>query len=426
MVQKIVTFNVALKSTEKQWVQKIPEVYTNDLGSVSIQFNITDCTDTELTGSSAIVLLKMRDGSFFQGPSADVSRTLNVFSYTLKENEGNHDGLAEIQLIVSIAGKEFATQKYQFKVNSGLDSEVAREIMIYDWTTLTAEARAYIDQFTADEMVRDAEFDNNEFDRNTAFVASQDARTLAFGTEQANRGTAFTSEQTNRGTEFDESESDRTVAESGRVTAESNRATAESGRVTAESGRVTKESQRVTAESSRVTAESGRVTAESGRVTAETNRAAALQELVAHKASTSNPHNVTKAQVGLGNADNTSDLNKPVSTATQTALNLKANKVQEAWITPTLIGGWVTDSFAPQYMKDEMGFVHFRGMMKGGTMTSPAFVLPLGYRPERSNYIPIYTANAGSLIVIFSSGDAIPYSGSTSRVSLDGVTFKAV
>ena len=29
MVQKIVTFDVALKSTERQWVQKIPEVYTN-------------------------------------------------------------------------------------------------------------------------------------------------------------------------------------------------------------------------------------------------------------------------------------------------------------------------------------------------------------------------------------------------------------
>lgn len=34
---------------------------------------------------------------------------------------------------------------------------------------------------------------------------------------------------------------------------------------------------------------------------------------------------LTKAQVGLSNVDNTSDANKPVSTATQTALNLKAN-----------------------------------------------------------------------------------------------------
>jgi hypothetical protein len=34
---------------------------------------------------------------------------------------------------------------------------------------------------------------------------------------------------------------------------------------------------------------------------------------------------VTKGHVGLGNVDNTSDANKPVSTATQTALDLKAN-----------------------------------------------------------------------------------------------------
>lgn len=31
----------------------------------------------------------------------------------------------------------------------------------------------------------------------------------------------------------------------------------------------------------------------------------------------------TKAQVGLGSVDNTSDLAKPISTATQTALNAK-------------------------------------------------------------------------------------------------------
>lgn len=47
--------------------------------------------------------------------------------------------------------------------------------------------------------------------------------------------------------------------------------------------------------------------------------------VTAHTENTSNPHNVTKIQVGLGNVDNTSDSDKPVSTATQTALNLKAN-----------------------------------------------------------------------------------------------------
>lgn len=42
----------------------------------------------------------------------------------------------------------------------------------------------------------------------------------------------------------------------------------------------------------------------------------ALQtELDAHTSNKSNPHEVTKAQIGLGNVDNTSDANKPISTA---------------------------------------------------------------------------------------------------------------
>lgn len=47
-----------------------------------------------------------------------------------------------------------------------------------------------------------------------------------------------------------------------------------------------------------------------------------------HEANTSNPHSVTKTQVGLGNADNTSDANKPISTATQAALDTKLESVQ--------------------------------------------------------------------------------------------------
>ena len=43
-------------------------------------------------------------------------------------------------------------------------------------------------------------------------------------------------------------------------------------------------------------------------------------DLNLHKNSVSNPHQVTKAQVGLGNVDNTADLDKPVSNATQSAI----------------------------------------------------------------------------------------------------------
>ena len=47
-------------------------------------------------------------------------------------------------------------------------------------------------------------------------------------------------------------------------------------------------------------------------------------EFIIHK-STPNPHNITKDTVGLGNVDNTSDLDKPISTAVQEALNALGN-----------------------------------------------------------------------------------------------------
>lgn len=59
--------------------------------------------------------------------------------------------------------------------------------------------------------------------------------------------------------------------------------------------------------------------------TAAAQAKAVQDNLNSHTSNKSNPHGVTKAQVGLGNVDNTSDKNKPISTATQNALNAKAD-----------------------------------------------------------------------------------------------------
>lgn len=48
------------------------------------------------------------------------------------------------------------------------------------------------------------------------------------------------------------------------------------------------------------------------------------QAIATHVADKQNPHEVTKAQIGLGNVDNTADLDKPISIATQSALDGKA------------------------------------------------------------------------------------------------------
>jgi hypothetical protein len=56
-----------------------------------------------------------------------------------------------------------------------------------------------------------------------------------------------------------------------------------------------------------------------------------------HVTDLANPHVVTKAQVGLSVVDNTSDLDKPISTATQAALDLKAS-IEESIVNALIFG----------------------------------------------------------------------------------------
>lgn len=60
------------------------------------------------------------------------------------------------------------------------------------------------------------------------------------------------------------------------------------------------------------------------------------QSIGSHIADTDNPHEVTPILLGLGNVDNTSDVNKPISTATQTALDNKVTTQQESNVGNTL------------------------------------------------------------------------------------------
>ena len=94
-----------------------------------------------------------------------------------------------------------------------------------------------------------------------------------------------------------------------------------------------------------------------------------------HSQTTGNPHGTTKNDIGLGNVDNTSDLNKPISTATQTALDLKekvankatdlsspddtkypttlavVNETKKATITVELISQLTTNFYAPNALR---------------------------------------------------------------------------
>ena len=325
---KPIYFEWDIRSTEINRQTKIPVVYTNDLNTVKFHFVVLGLTQQELESATARTLINMRDGSLFGSEADDVSRFGNTFMYTLKENEGKHAGISEIQLVIEIGGNESSSQLYKFEIFSGLDGKVPQEVLIAEWTLLTDEARAYIDQFIVDEAERQTLFETNKLIREntfnqseetrstifnqseaartemfndsesanqTTFNENEDARQLAFDenegirqsdfdTSQSERAGVFSDAQADRQVVFEASESARTntfgvsegvrsANEDIRIAKESERVSSENKRVSDENNRVGNEAARLAQESNRATSEVARVDAESNRVTAEGVRA---------------------------------------------------------------------------------------------------------------------------------------------------------
>ncbi|MDR6845928.1 tail fiber domain-containing protein [Flavobacterium granuli] len=131
---------------------------------------------------------------------------------------------------------------------------------------------------------------------------------------------------------------------------------------------------------------------------------------MAHATNINNPHGVTKEQVGLGNVDNTSDANKPVSGPQQTALNLKADKTNGAsqitdsnayanigtlaGVTQAAINAGINIKLAGQTQLNGTGLVRMAGTAVSYDNTA--------YAPLAS---PVFTGNAQAVTASFDDDD---------------------
>ncbi|NEP94495.1 hypothetical protein, partial [Okeania sp. SIO2F5] len=101
---------------------------------------------------------------------------------------------------------------------------------------------------------------------------------------------------------------------------------------------------------------------------------------------------------------------------------------QESWKTPTLQNGWVNYGRgynSAGYFKDSLGIVHLKGLVKNGTANT-IFTLPVGYRPAAQELHSVATSpNAMARVDILSNGTVQRISGSSTWISLDGITFRA-
>lgn len=119
------------------------------------------------------------------------------------------------------------------------------------------------------------------------------------------------------------------------------------------------------------------------------------------------PIGIVKGDVGLGNVDNTSDLNKPISNATQTALNAKINLSEKAannGVATLDAVGKIPSSQLP------VGPQVYRGTWNPAT-NSPTLSDATGVRGDTYRVVADGTVNLGSGNITFISGDDIIHNG---------------
>src|SRR3990167_3991070 len=151
-----------------------------------------------------------------------------------------------------------------------------------------------------------------------------------------------------------------------------------------------------------------------------------------HIGSSSNPHSVTKAQVGLGSADNTADTAKPVSTAQQTALDGKVSHslatALNDFICASGAGVWVKKTLA------ETLTILGKAVASGLAPLDAASKVPTvnlgGAGASGSNYLrgdqTWATPAGGGITTLKTTADQTINAGAATFVDITGLTFPVV
>lgn len=77
------------------------------------------------------------------------------------------------------------------------------------------------------------------------------------------------------------------------------------------------------------------------------------------------------------------------------------------------------------FYKDPQGRVHLRGMVAGERLCDPIFVLPEGFRPAALEHHVAASDSAFGFVTVGPDGVVLARVGSTTWVSLDGISFRA-
>lgn len=102
--------------------------------------------------------------------------------------------------------------------------------------------------------------------------------------------------------------------------------------------------------------------------------------------------------------------------------------VVNSFVAASLLNSWVnygTPYNVVGYARDTLGYVYLRGVVAAGTMGSPIFTLPTGFRPANEELLTASSRDDFGRIDVLPTGDVVPKYGTNVYISLDGLRFKS-
>jgi hypothetical protein len=96
---------------------------------------------------------------------------------------------------------------------------------------------------------------------------------------------------------------------------------------------------------------------------------------------------------------------------------------------PPFLNGWTNfgSGHAPaSFHKDPQGYVHLGGFVQSGTIGAAIFQLPANYRPRERVVFPVDTDTGHGRVDVAAGGDVVAFSGGSTYLSLDGISFRAL
>ena len=375
---------------EKRKVFKI-SIIDKEISRTEFDRNTFYTSDSELTlvfkliekdysyDHGEILLYNENDKSFV---TRQITKKDNDFVYELDLDIIPHFGKWKAQLQLVNDGDVYTSKPFNFSIVNDLSNLAPQPTLtdINNWSTLKQSANELIDE------IRD-------------IIVDVERAEL----ERANQ------------------ENYRRQAESERESKENIRQNSELKRVNQENTRQNSESERENNEKKRRIAEFERVDKENIRQQAENQRQSTFENAEQERqiAEIIRVDNEEKREIDHANRS--------------AELAGKANKTQEDWITVPLFNGAQHGRSPLQVMKDEMGFVHFKGSLTNLVTGYRVFNLPKAYAPDIDatvGYIRIPVALTSSrelnTVQINYIGDGYIYNPSGTQIAFfDGVSYLA-